>query len=134
MPNLIPRAYLSTIASRWSAFASEPNNSCAFAYAIELDTPYNFFPNDLHDWYRFELERPVEVEVRVENFLPLEGQVAAYNGDNCESVRFLQNYGSPSLLKILSLGEQPAGTYFVYVSNDGVFNSTDTYRLLIDTR
>lgn len=133
-PVLEHGVYLTTICSRWSPLPEEPNNSCATAYAIQPDKTYDFFANDLHDWYRFELERPAEVEIRVDNFLPLRGQVAAYSGSDCESAQILKNYGYPSPVKTLSLGQQPAGPYLLYVSNDGVFDSTVPYHLIVETR
>ncbi len=68
------------------------------------------------------------------NFVPISGQVAAYMGDNCGSAQFLGNYGEPGSEKTLSLGPRPAGTYFLYVSNDGEMNSTDLYELMVETR
>lgn len=112
----------------------EPNNSCVASFPVQPNTPQAFYAEDQNDWYRFELEFAADIEVRVTNFVPILGQVAAYMGDNCGSAQFLGNYGEPGSEKTLSLGPRPAGTYFLYVSNDGEMNSTDLYELMVETR
>ena len=134
LPNFIRHVYFPAICINCGRAPGEPNDSCMSAHAMQPDTLYNFYADDGHDWYRFNLASPGEVEIRVSNFVPLAGQVAAYNGDGCESAHFLQNYGKPTLEKILYLGPQPAGTYFVYISNDGNVNTTDAYRIFVETR
>lgn len=72
--------------------------------------------------------------MRLTNFVPQAGQLAAYSGANCESAVFLQNNGDTAQEKILSLGQQPPGVFFLYISNDGDANSVDPYHLIIETR
>ncbi len=112
----------------------EPNNSCAESYELQPDTPTYFFADDDHDWYRFELISPAEVRIVVDDFAPLAGQVAAYRGQSCQVAQFLKNDGSTAVQKVLLLGPQPAGSFFVYISNDGEPDLTQPYRLLIETQ
>ncbi len=112
----------------------EPNNSCVASYPVRPNEAQAFYAEDHNDWYRFDLEVAATIEVRVTNFAPLMGQVAAYMGDNCGSAQFLGNFGEPGLEKILWLGPRPAGTYFLYVSNDGELNSSDAYELMVEVR
>jgi hypothetical protein len=112
----------------------EPNDACSIAFGVQLDTLYEFYADDTHDWYWFRLDAPAELTIHVQNFVPLDGQLAAYYGSNCKDADLLKNYGDPTLEKMLALGQQPAGLYFIYVSNDGDLNSSDPYRLFIETR
>lgn len=101
---------------------------------IQVNAPYDFYPDDGHDWYRLELTSPGELEVRIDNFLPLHGQVSAYAGPNCQTAAFLRSNGQSSTQKILSLGRQPVGVYYIYVSNDGVPNGRDPYHFIVEWR
>lgn len=117
-------------------FASpgEPNDSCGASYPLRPNSAYQFLAEDDHDWYQFVLPDDAHVEVRLENFVPLFGQIAAYRGDNCESAQFIQNNGDAALQKRLDLGAQPPGRFFLYISNDGPHNNSDPYRIFIETR
>lgn len=128
------RIYASFLCHGCSASAGEPNDSCKDSRPVQSGMSYEFYPDDLHDWYWFQLEQPAEVEIRVSNFVPLAGQLAAYRGSNCEDATFLKNYGMSTPDKVLLLGQQPAGVYYIYVSNDGIFSSDDPYQLFIDVR
>lgn len=112
----------------------EPNDSCSIAYPILTDTVYEFYPDDEHDWYTFRLEDEAELTIHLQNFMPRAGQIAAYNGDSCGSAGLLGNMGEDALEKTLNLGRQPAGVYYIYVSNDGLMSSTHPYRLIVETR
>lgn len=132
--HMTEQMYFPAICSGCLVGPGEPNNTCPAAHAIQVNTRYDFFPDDVHDWYRFQLTSPSEVEVRVEDFMPLEGQLAAYAGASCENALLLGNSGERASQKTLSLGRQPAGTYYVYVSNDGTFNNSEPYGLIVETR
>lgn len=133
-PRAIRTIYFPVICIGCFSAPEEPNDSCANAYPLLPNKAHDFFADDDHDWYRFELSGPAEVIVRLTDFAPQSGQLAAYHGANCESAVFLKNNGDTSPEKILLLEQQPAGVYFLYVSNDGDDNSTDPYRLFVETR
>lgn len=126
------RAWLPLLLAIGAPGGEEPNNVCAEAYPLSMNRPYQFLPADQHDWFTFVLPQAAQVTLRVTNFAPLEGQVAAYRGESCGATVTLGNYGQPGTTKTLSLGMQPAGRYFVYVSNDGEPNSTERYGLVVD--
>lgn len=126
--------YLPSVCRNCSALPDEPNNTCADAHLIQVNTLYEFFPDDANDWYRFQLTAAAELEIRIENFVPLDGQVAAYAGATCETAAFLGSNGDSAPQKILTLGPQPAGTYYIYVSNDGASSGADPYHLSVEVR
>ena len=112
--------------------AEEPNNVCGEASPIAVNQPYRFLADDEHDWFTFVLAEAGEITVRLRDFAPERGQVAAYRGESCGSSITLGNYGLPGPTKTLALGTQPAGRYFVYVSNDGVMNGAEPYELVVE--
>ena len=112
----------------------EPNDVCMTAFPIEVNVAHQFYPEDRDDWYRFTLSSPGELTIRLTNFAPQDGQIAAYFGESCANVSFLGNNGESETTKTLLLKTQPAGQYFLYVSNDDVPNTQDLYTLFIDVR
>ncbi|MGH2536963.1 MAG: hypothetical protein ACRDHL_06195, partial [Candidatus Promineifilaceae bacterium] len=72
---------------------------------------------------------PADLTVSVTEFAPLAGQVAVYGGASCGTAVFLGNNGSYGPNKVVPLGQQPAGAYFIFVSNDGEMNLTELYSL-----
>lgn len=72
--------------------------------------------------------------VTLADFSPLAGQIAAYRGASCSSSQLLGNNGDTASTKVLDLGGQPAGRYFLYVSNDGVMSATEPYTLIVTTQ
>ncbi len=111
--------------------AGEPNNFCQEAFTISPNVIYNFYPNDPNDWYWFHLTTTRNLTVRVDNFVPLAGQVAVYKGSNCSNAVFLGSNGNFSTTKIVELGVQTQGRYFIYVSNDGDLNEVVPYQLQV---
>jgi hypothetical protein len=109
----------------------EDNDTCAGAFPITINSPGQFLAEDLHDWYRTTLFEGGSLTITLTNFVPLAGQLAVYRGEICAAAVFLASNGSTAATKVLSLGPQPAGTYYVYVSNDGPPNSSDLYTLLV---
>jgi hypothetical protein len=108
----------------------EPNDSCQQAYPLSLNVARSFLPEDPVDWYRFTTPAQGTVRVHLSEFAPEAGQVAVYRGPSCDNREYLRNFGNPGTVKIVDLGVQPAATFYVYVSNDGVF-MTQPYRLEI---
>jgi hypothetical protein len=111
----------------------EPNDRCADAYPIIINYTHQFLPDDLHDWFTFILPAAGNLRIVVDDFIPREGQIAAYRGESCTpgELLLLGNYGFPGLTKTLELGLQPAGRYYLYVSNDGALNPSEPYQLSI---
>lgn len=106
----------------------EPNNSCDEAYPLSLNRVQSFRPEDTVDWYRFTTSTAGTVTVRLTGFAPQHGQIAVYNGPTCSQRAFLLNVGDSAQEKTVELGNQPAATYYVYVSNDGA-PTTESYYL-----
>lgn len=98
------------------------------------DSPRQFYAEDFQDWYHFTLPVDAQVTVRLSQFVPLAGQIAIYRGPTCGSAEFLVNNGDTTLEKVLNLGIQQAAHFFIFVSNDGVYNDTQPYILLIETQ
>jgi hypothetical protein len=107
----------------------EPNNACGQAHNIAPIVTYQFYPNDAVDWYKFELDSSGSLSIRLTNFLPVAGQVAVYRGQSCDNLQFLGSNGDFTTFKEVILGVQPAGKYFVFVSNDGNFSNSSSYTL-----
>ncbi len=109
----------------------EDNDDCGLAHPVRLNNAREFLPEDRTDWYRFRTTEAGNLVVRVTNFAPLEGQVAVYRGESCDQAVFLKNMGTIGLTKTVDLGSQPAGNYFVFVSNDGPLMD-EPYQLTIE--
>jgi hypothetical protein len=109
----------------------EPNDGCVAAYRIQPNITYQFLPDDVHDWYQFDLTEDGDLVAELTNFLPLRGQIALFKGDDCATMTHLKNNGDTAETKIVDVGPQTAGHYFVYVSNDGTPNNDKPYRLRI---
>lgn len=112
----------------------EPNDQCGQAYRIRPNNTYQFLPDDPHDWFTFELAEPANLTVTLVDFSAMAGQIAAYQGSDCASSQFLGNNGDTTQTKELALGLQPAGRYFLYVSNDGVLSTTGPYSLTVNAQ
>lgn len=112
----------------------EPNDTCGQAYHIAPGMTHTFLAEDREDWYVFDLGSAGDVTVELGNFVPRQGQIAAFRGDSCGATTFLQNNGDNTPDKTLYLGPQPAGRYFLFVGNDGALNSTDRYTLTVEVR
>ena len=109
----------------------EENDDCSEAHPVRLNNPLEFLPEDGVDWYRFSTPTAGHLVVRVTGFVPVEGQVAVYRGESCEQAQFLKNMGTIGSTKTVDLGNQPAGNYFVFVSNDGPLMN-QPYQLTIE--
>jgi hypothetical protein len=112
----------------------EPNDGPCQAYPINLNHDYYFLPDDENDWYQFELPSSGNVVVELTDFAPLAGQILVYHGDSCNSLTsddLLGNNGDFSPTKIVSFSAPSAGTYYVWVINDGAINATHAYKLRI---
>jgi hypothetical protein len=109
----------------------EENDACATAFEVGVNADSPFLPDDASDWYHFTLGAPGTLAVELTNFVPIAGQVAVYRGTTCGSRVFLGNNGNFALNKTVNLGAQPAGHYYIFVSNDGPASDTTAYRLRV---
>lgn len=123
------RYYLPVVQFQWAL--GEPNNSCDEAHPITTGVAYHFLPDDLHDWYEFTLTGSGNLRVELFNFVPAAGQLAVYKGDSCSSRILLGSNGDFVTSKVVSVGQQTAGRYYIYVSNDGSYNSEEPYILQV---
>jgi hypothetical protein len=110
----------------------EDNDGCGSAYPIPVNSAEQFLAEDKDDWYRAIVSSGGSLTVSLTQFVPQAGQLAVFRGDTCSTAIFLGSNGSTGTTKVVDLGSQPAGTYFIYVSNDGQLNGTDFYTLLLE--
>ena len=89
-------------------------------------------PNDPFAGYWFDTFGPAHIVVELTNFVPEEGWVLVYYSADT-TCNFVFRYGTfeTSTTKILDLGQQPAGRYFVVVTIDGPLSSSEYYRLIV---
>ncbi len=109
----------------------EQNDTCETAAPISTNINFSFLPEDIFDWYRFTLSSSGKLNVELSNFVPMAGQLTAFRGASCDSRELLGIDGSTATSKVLDLGLQPAGNYYIFVSNDGD-PSTIPYTLRVD--
>jgi|GEM_PF-4456966 len=109
------------------------NNSCETAAPLALNTIYNFLPENRDDWYQFNLPSNGNLVVELSNFVPQEGQLTVYRGQDCSSRTLIGINGSSATRKVLNLRTQPAGHYFIYVSNDAAPSTTPYFLQVIFT-
>lgn len=132
-----PPEYVLYMPALTSGYArpDEPNDSCAQAYPLQANVTYNFQPNDVNDWYWFELAAGARVIVRVTNFEPGVGQVVVYGGENCSSLSMaIGNDGTANKTKVVDLGSRTRGRYYVLVINDGQAYTNKPYQLIIEAK
>ncbi|MGB3717870.1 MAG: Calx-beta domain-containing protein, partial [Candidatus Promineifilaceae bacterium] len=126
--------YIPFLAKEFSFFG-EHNDSCSTAYQIQANETNVFLPEDVDDWYQFDLTGSGNLIIELTNFVPLRGQLTVWKGASCSEAaenRPLGSNGETSSTKILDpIGTQDSGHYYLYVSNDGLLNYSDLYRLLI---
>ncbi|MCP4421614.1 MAG: cadherin repeat domain-containing protein, partial [Chloroflexi bacterium] len=106
----------------------EPNNNCSQAYGISKGTDYEFTADDTEDWYAVTLNSSGNLTAILSSFEPAQGQLIIYGG-SCSNLVFLQNNGSPTTIKTINLGNQPAGTYYIRVYSSPITNTTYNLRV-----
>ena len=109
----------------------EPNNTCSSSFPLITNQAYYFLPNDIDDWYYFDLLQQGNVLVELTNFISRFGQIVIYEGGFCNSLRVLKNNGNDMETKLVPLGEQPPGRYHILVINDGDPSSLERYQLQV---
>ncbi|HRQ41174.1 MAG TPA: lamin tail domain-containing protein [Chloroflexota bacterium] len=108
----------------------EPNNSCSEAYQIPLNQTLPFLAEDMNDWYQFDLAQPGAVRIHWLNFVPQEGQILLYRG-LCDDRVFVANNGETAVNRVLDVGVQPAGHYYIRIISDALPNDQDEYTLRV---
>jgi Cadherin-like/Cadherin domain len=106
----------------------EPNNNCSQSYSLSAGIDYEFTADDTEDWYAITLNSTGNLTIVLSSFEPAQGQLIIY-GDSCSNLILLQNNGDPSTTKIINLGTQPAGTYYIRVYTQPITNTTYTLRV-----
>lgn len=129
-PPPITNVYVPTI--KTSTIPGEPNNSCAQAHPITVNTLYKFFPDDQIDLYTFNLTSTSNLSVTLTDFTPIKGQIVLFYGDCDAPPVTIANNGNSSSTKTLTLQNQPAGTYILMVVTDGTYSSTKSYKLIVN--
>ena len=111
--------------------AEEPNNNCVEAFGLSLNEEQTFRPDDKDDWFFFETIQPSELTVVLRDFSPGAGQIVVASGQSCGDLKFIGNNGSSTPTKTVSLGQRPAGRYFIWIINDGALDTNSAYRLYV---
>lgn len=129
-PNM--RLMLPAISNR--PVPGEPNNGACNSLPILTNLGYYYLPDDANDWYRFTLTSPARVRAILQDFTA-EGQFIIWSG-NCTSPTYVRHNGDTGVVpnRIVDLGLQEAGTYFVWIISDARLSSTAPYYLRIETR
>lgn len=99
------------------------------SFPISLNQSAQFLAEDTHDWYGFTLNSSGSLTISLTNFAPIAGQITVWRG-SCGSLTFLGQNGDFATTKVINLGNQPPGNYFVWVINDGPTNTNQKYTLI----
>lgn len=108
---------------------SEPNNSCAEAYEIGLDSPIPAWRNDQFDWYKVDLsDMPAgsTATFGVTDFA-INGQVIVYEGEECSSLASGVNNGDFARDKAVVIPDANPTTYFILTVTDSNFTFVFPY-------
>lgn len=108
----------------------EPNNSCAQSFPITVNQSAQFLAEDIDDWYSFNVNSSGTLTVNLTNFAPIAGQITVWRG-SCGNLTFLGQNGDFATTKVINLGSQPPGSYFVWIINDGPTNTNQKYSLTV---
>lgn len=111
--------------------SGEPNDSCPQALPLMPNRSYHFLPEDRDDWYYFDLSQPGHLVVELMNFVPIAGQITLWGGGPCHDLVLLDHNGDFATTKIVDVGMQPTGRYYIWLITDGPYSHTDPYQLTI---
>ncbi len=111
----------------------EENDLPCTAYPISINRTYLFLPDDLDDWYYYDIEVPGIVKVRMQDFLPKDGQLAIWTGTNCDYLDTLVGHNANFLpTKEITYFALP-DRYYVWVTNSDAVEYDQPYLLVVDT-
>jgi hypothetical protein len=108
----------------------EPNNSCAQSFPITVNQSAQFLAEDIDDWYSFNVNSSGSLTINLTNFAPIAGQITVWRG-SCGNLTFLGQNGDFATTKVINLGSQPPGSYFIWIINDGPTNTNQKYTLTV---
>ena len=109
----------------------EPNDTCAESFTLAVNRSEQFLPDDVFDWFTFDLTTPADVVVELHDFSPRRGQVNVATGVACQQLRLIKSNGDPTEDKVVDLGRQPAGRYYIRIIADGPLSDSAAYTLLV---
>jgi hypothetical protein len=109
----------------------EPNDTCADALGIQVNRAESFLANDRNDWFYFNLTQAANVTIELRDFGPARGQMVVAAGPGCSSLQLVGHNGNNLPNKDVPLGRQQPGRYFIWIINDGAFDTTNPYTLLV---
>jgi len=112
----------------------EPNDHCTEAKFLAKNHRHRFLADDANDWYYFDLTASTQVTIFVTEYA-VSGQVTVWKEDNCsdlDSSDFVASNGDDQPTKVLDLGTQSAGRYYVWIINDEAPTHV-YYRLEVET-
>ncbi len=126
-----PPSYVSMIPAILSTSEAD-NDECGDAYPLATNLTYYFMPEDLRDWFWFELDSSQTVSVELRQFTPGDGNLNIYKGSNCQNLtNALANNGDTKPTKIINLGTLQAGRYYVLLISVGPLSAEKPYELII---
>lgn len=111
--------------------AEEPNDICSEAMGLGLNVDEQFRAEDKDDWFFFDLTTAADVTVELHDFAPRAGQIIVAGGGGCGSLSLIGNNGSSQEDKIVDIGPQSAGRYYIWIINDGPQSADTIYRLQV---
>jgi hypothetical protein len=106
----------------------EPNDACAEAFWLATNRVVNLQPDDVNDWFYFDTASTATITVELRSFAPAAGQLVVASGRDCKNLKLLGSNGDDLPNKDVSLGQRPAGRFYIWVINDGP-TSTIPYSL-----
>lgn len=107
----------------------EPNDTCAQALGIVINSEYNFQADVTEDWYFFNTQSQADVTVVLKNFA--EGQIIIYSAEECSEFKLLGNNGDNQSTKYVNLEMLPAGRYYIRIIYDGGLVAAPVYQLSV---
>ena len=114
--------------------SDEPNNICAEAFPLATNVRGQFQANDRNDWYSFSLTSEGIVTVELTNFMPKGGQMLVASGTCTGGLTRIAFNGDFATTKVVSPGRLGAGTYYIWVINDGPTDTGVPYDLRVRVR
>ena len=112
-------------------------DTCSAALQLETESLYRFYPLFSRTWYKFDLDSPAEIVVEFRQFKAEDAQIQVlkYPETECLSAPIRIGYSQEDKeTRIINvIGEQQAGTYYVFVVIADKLPLEEPYSLLIRT-
>ena len=126
------RTILMPVVARNYNQPDEPNDEPCEAFPLLVNKTYTFLPDDVNDWYVFDMPQNGSAEVKLANFFA-NGQLAVWSGGSCHPLaERIGHNGNLEPTKIINLTNLIAGRrYYVWVTNNSSEEITTPYTLRV---